>query len=60
MTTPEDSKNCYHVQNHTQRCKLKPGKFYFNTCILWCNGVVKESFSDRGQNPPPPPPPGEI
>ena len=38
---------------YPHKCKIRHEKFHFN--ILWCYGVIKESFSGE-RNPPPPPP----
>ena len=46
------------VQNDPQWCKIKFEEFHFN--ILWCYGVIKESFLGAAESQPPPPPPGEV
>ena len=49
MATTEVSENCHHVQSDPHRCKIKLDKFHSD--ILWCYGVVKESFPG-GRNSP--------
>ena len=43
MSAPKNNESCHHVQNAPQRCKIKLLKFHFH--ILWCYGVINESFS---------------
>ena len=51
MAAPDDNESCHHVQNDPQWCKIKLEKFHFN--VLWCYGVITESFPSRN-------PPGEV
>ena len=54
MATPEVIESCRHVQNDPHRCKIKLDLFQFD--ILWCDGVIKESFQAiEGRNMTPPP-----
>ena len=58
MAVPEDNEKCHYVQNDPNGVRLHLKKCHFN--ILWCYGVIKESFSGKRNPPLPPPPPGEV